>query len=374
MKRLASILAAIGLVSGLSACGTLQRPALTNRAAPLSAAFKSDVRVRPSDQQTLDSFSRDMSATLRAGAPRLLALSGGGANGAFGAGLLVGWSEHGNRPVFDVVTGVSTGALAAPFAFLGADWDDELEHAYTSGRTAKLVALDNIAALVQPAFFSVRPLRELVDENVTPDLLAAIAAEHRKGRRLLVATTDLDREETVIWDMGEIASQGDEAARDLFKEILIASASIPGVFPPVLIAGEEKGKPVYAMHVDGGVNTPFLAIPDELMDWTRDDQTGAAGGEIFVIVNGVAERRVQDTPGTLGAILSRTFDSMSKASLRRDLMLTRAFAQRNGLALHVASIPEAWPSSGLDFTPSAMRELFERGKALGRDAPFEDGR
>ncbi len=371
MKRLVSILAAIGLVSGLSACGTLQRPAPTNRAAPLSAAFKSDVRVRPSEQQTLESFSRDMSATLQSGTPRLLALSGGGANGAFGAGLLVGWTERGDRPAFDVVTGVSTGALAAPFAFLGADWDDDLERAYTSGRTAKLVALDNVAALVQPAFFSVRPLRKLVDENVTPALLGAIAAEHRKGRRLLVATTDLDREETVIWDMGEIATQGDEAARDLFKEILIASASIPGVFPPVLIASEEEGKPVYAMHVDGGVNTPFLAIPDELMDWTREDRTERGDGEIFVIVNGVAERRVQDTPGTLGAILSRTFDSMSKASLRRDLMLTRAFAQRNGLTLQVASIPEAWPSSGLDFTPSAMRELFERGKTLGRAAPFK---
>lgn len=369
MTRSFSVLIALALATALSACGTLQRPALVNRAAPLSAAFKADVRVRSSDQQTVQAFSRDMGQVLQSGEPRLLALSGGGANGAFGAGLLVGWTQRGDRPKFDVVTGVSTGALAAPFAFLGSDWDDELEKAYTNGRTAQLMALDNIAALVQPAFFSVRPLRDLVDENVTPALLAAIAAEHAKGRRLLVATTDLDREETVIWDMGEIASAGDEAARNLFKEVLIASASIPGVFPPVLIATEENGAPSYAMHVDGGVNTPFLAIPDDLINWTREDQSRGSG-EIFVIVNGVAERRVQDTPGTIDAILSRTFDTMSKASLRRELSLTEAFAQRNNLALHVASIPEAWPSSGLDFTPLAMKELFERGKAVGKQSPF----
>ncbi|WP_433952363.1 patatin-like phospholipase family protein [Brevundimonas diminuta] len=217
----------------LAGCGTLERPYASSRSTPLEVAYHEEVRTRSSDPETMASFSAEMTALLQAERPlTVLALSGGGANGAYGAGVLVGWSRRGDRPTFDVVTGVSTGALAAPFAFLGPDWDDELSDAYTSGKTSGLVGLDNLAALFQPSLFSAAPLRRLVDTNVTPELLQAIATEHAKGRRLLVATTNLDQEETVIWDMGQLATQGDEPSHNLFKEILVASASIPGVFPP----------------------------------------------------------------------------------------------------------------------------------------------
>ncbi len=369
MRRLAALMQVFAAYLCLTACGTLERPAAALRAAPLGVLHRTEVRSRPSDAQSMQAYAEEMSHLLDGDRPiRLLALSGGGANGAFGAGVLAGWSRRGDRPVFDVVTGVSTGALSAPYAFLGQDWDDELERAYTEGRTSKLVALDNMALLFQPSLFSAAPLRRLVDENVTPEMLAAIAAEHRKGRRLLVATTDLDREETVIWDMGALAEQGDEDSRTLFKEILVASAAIPGVFPPVLIAARNNGDAVFEMHVDGGVNTPFLAIPEGLLDWTRPG--GRNGGEIYVLVNGVLSQRDQPTLGTFGAVLGRSYDSMTKTALRRDLMLTQSFARRNGLALKVTSIPPEWPSSSLDFAPQAMKALFERAERYGEEGPF----
>jgi hypothetical protein len=257
---------------------------------------------------------------------------------------------------------VSTGALSAPYAFPGSAWDDELARAYTGGGTAGLVGLDNLALLFQPSLFSAAPLRRLVDENVTPRMLEAIAAEHRKGRRLLVATTDLDREETVIWDMGLLAEQDDEEAQTLFKEVLIASAAIPGIFPPVLIGARDKGEAVYEMHVDGGVVAPFLAIPEDLMSWSRPE--GQGRGEIYVLVNGVVARRDLPTVGTFGAVVARSYDSMTKAALRRDLTLTAGFASRNGLEMFVTSIRADWPSSSLDFDPRSTEDLEQGGLRL----------
>lgn len=162
----------------------------------------------------------------------LIALSGGGANGTFTAGLINGWSASGQRPDFEVVTGVSTGALAAPFVFLGPRWDGRLKEAYTGGQATGLLKSRGLRALVGSGVFSGLPLRELVESNVDEALLAEVAAEHAKGRLLLVATTDLDAQRGVIWNMGAIAERGGPEALALFRDVLIASASIPGAFPP----------------------------------------------------------------------------------------------------------------------------------------------
>ena len=281
--------------------------------------------------------------------------------------MLVGWTDQGDRPVFDVVTGVSTGALAAPFAFLGSDWDDELQHAYTSGGASNLLSWRSFAAFLYPSLFSNAPLRRLVDENVTPELLQAIAREHAAGRRLLVATTDLDSQDTVIWDMGLLATQGDENAITLFKQVLVASASIPGVFPPMLIAGlQPDNTVVLEMHVDGGVNTPFLAIPEPLLLWTRERQPGAGESALYVIVNGQLARNDASTPGRLTDILLRSYDSMSKASLRTHLSATTGFARRNGMALSVSAIPEGVEASSVDFDQATMTALFQLGQGRAR--------
>ncbi|QCQ98984.1 patatin-like phospholipase family protein [Brevundimonas sp. SGAir0440] len=369
MRRIGSGLLGVLMVLALSACGTLDRPTGPLRITDSTLVKAEDPRIRASDSARLQAFTQEIGQRLRPDKPTsILALSGGGANGAYGAGLLVGWTEQGDRPTFDVVTGVSTGALAAPFAFLGRDWDDELQHAYTSGAASNLLSWRSFAAFLNPSLFSSQVLRNLVDENVTPELMQAVAREHAKGRRLLVATTDLDSEETVIWDMGLLATQGDENARELFKEVLVASASIPGVFPPVLIAGlQDDDKVVLEMHVDGGVNTPFLAIPEDLMLWTRPKDEGRVGA-LYVIVNGQVGRNDGVTPGRLSGILGRTYDSMSKSSLRIHLAVTAAFARRNGLDMALSAIPDNVAASSLKFDQETMTAMFELGRQRGRGA------
>lgn len=367
MRRIGSGLLGIVMAWALAACGTLDRPTGPLRITDGTLIKAQDPRIRASDSARLQAFTQEIGERLRPDHPTsILALSGGGANGAYGAGLLVGWSQQGDRPAFDVVTGVSTGALAAPFAFLGSEWDDELQHAYTSGGANNLLSWRSFAAFLNPSLFSSQALRKLVDENVTPELMQAVARENAKGRRLLVATTDLDSEQTVIWDMGLLATQGDENARELFKEVLVASASIPGVFPPVLIAGlQDDDKVVLEMHVDGGVNTPFLAIPEDLMLWTRPKDEGRVGA-LYVIVNGQVGRNDGVTPGRLSGILARTYDSMSKSSLRIHLAVTAAFARRNGLDMALSAIPDNVAASSLKFDQETMTAMFELGRQRGR--------
>lgn len=348
----------------ISACGTLERPTEPPRLASADLIRIEDPRIRSGDPERLaalvDEFETRVAGTRRA--QTFLALSGGGANGAYGAGLLYGWTERGDRPVFDVVTGVSTGALAAPFAFLGPDWDDELRHAYVGGAADHLLSARTLSLFRQPSLFSARVLRELVDRHVTAELLAAIADQYSSGRRLLVVTTNLDTQETVIWDMTLLAAEGGPEALTLFRDILVASASIPGVFPPVLIpsAGSE-GEATMEMHVDGGVNTPFLAVPEDLLLWTGPE--GARGsGDVYVIVNGQVGRSPGVTAGDIQGILSRTYDSMSRASLRIHLIANAAFAERNGVTFQVSAIPDDIEASSLSFDQASMERLFDLGR------------
>jgi hypothetical protein len=369
MRRICSSLLAVAMALSVASCGTLDRPVGPLRLADGALIPAQDPRIRANDAARLEALTDEVGARLSKDQPfSILALSGGGANGAYGAGLLVGWTQRGDRPVFDIVTGVSTGALAAPFAFAGSEWDPQLGQAYTGGGASNLLSWRSLAIFLYPSLFSAGALRDLVNDNVTPDLMAAIAREHAKGRRLLVATTNLDSEETVIWDMGLLASQNDDNSRALFKEVLVASASIPGVFPPVLIAGLQPDRTVVMeMHADGGVNTPFLAIPENFSLWTRGaDQPG--GGSLYVVVNGQVGRNDGVTPGRLTAILMRSYDSMSKASLRTHLATTAAFAQRNGMSLSLAAIPDNVEASSLKFDQKTMTALFDLGRERGRSA------
>lgn len=356
------LVGALALV--LSGCGTFARPEpLALRAIDAPVERVADPRIRPGDQvrvdEVVDLFTHRLAQD---GSGAMLALSGGGANGAFGAGVLVGWTETGTRPRFDIVTGISTGALAAPFAFLGSDWDDELREAYTGGGADGLLSARALAGLVRPSLFSSAPLRRLVEENVTPELLRQIAAEHARGRRLLVVTTNLDTQESVVWDMGQLATQGDDQALHLFREVLIASASIPGVFPPVMIAGLQGDQIVEEMHADGGINLPFLGVPENML---ADSQAipGANRASIYVLINGQTGRTSSVVRGSLPAILTRTYESMSKATTRTHLAANAAFAARNGVALRVASIPMDVEASALNFDHDSMARMFELGRS-----------
>lgn len=293
----------------------------------------------------------------------ILAISGGAAGGAYGAGLLVGLARAGRRPDFALVTGVSTGALIAPFAFLGADWDDRLQDAYTGGRAAALFAFRRATPGLEPGLFRARALDSLIAPFIDEALLDAVAKAHDQGRRLFVATTDLDRQQACIWDLGAVASQrhavGVDKAIDLFREILAASASLPGVFPPRLVACRSGDGTFDEMHVDGGVAAPLFVLPDALLRW-KEAGRRLRGGRVYVIANTVLDPGPLVTAGNLPAILIRSFDTMLRFSYRQAISITATFCAGAGLPLEIASVPRD-PAHGslLNFDTASMTRMFD---------------
>jgi predicted acylesterase/phospholipase RssA len=288
----------------------------------------------------------------------ILAISGGAAGGAFGAGVLVGLSRAGSRPDFAIVTGVSTGALIAPLAFLGSAWDDRLTEAYTGGHAAQLLGFSRLAPAFSQGLFRAEALESLINPFVDETLMAAVAEQHRQGRRLLVATTNLDAQTTCIWDMGEIATRGGERALTLFREVLIASASLPGLFPPRRFACEADGVAYEEMHVDGGVSAPLFVMPEALL---RSKKLGRRlrRSRIYVVVNTVLEQAPRATAPNLAAILIRSFDTMLRFSYRQALNSAAIFCASQDLSLSIASVPDG-PDAGnlMNFDTVSMRRIF----------------
>jgi len=292
-----------------------------------------------------------------------LILSTGGADGAFGAGLLNGLSAAGNRPDYAVVTGVSTGALMAPFAFAGLHYDAVLKAAYTQISAADIFE----AGGTGESFVDSWPLKDLIAKEITPALLTDIAAEHRRGRRLFVVTTDLDAERSVVWNMGAIAAHGGPDALNLFRTVLLASGSIPGAFPPVLIGVESNGKRFSEMHVDGGVGGQFFVAPAALMDSSSGYRIPAT--QLYIVVNSRLGRDFQVVQRSTPLILSQAVGMAVDVDLR--LMLDRTFvaSKNSGIGFNVATIPQDFnaPSRG-PFDPQYMRALFDAGYDQGKGA------
>ena len=299
----------------------------------------------------------------------ILALSGGAAGGAFGAGALVGLGKAGTRPTFAIVTGVSTGALIAPFAFLGAAWDERLADAYLGGHASDLLSIKRLGATLGPSLFRGDSLDGLVAPFVDAAMIEAVALEHARGRRLLIATTNLDSQKATIWDMGAIATQGGEAAVKLFRDVLVASATLPGLFPPKLIdvevADGEGGVIRYQeMHVDGGVAAPLFLMPDALLRW-RDLGQRLRRGRVYVIFNTVLDPSPRSTPTGVTSIMGRSFETMLRFSYRQALSVAAAFCARHNLPLWVASIPPAFSDFNMmKFDTAAMKRTFDDAEAL----------
>jgi hypothetical protein len=236
-----------------------------------NARYFPDTQIDLMAQETLAARNREIAALAQEGhhgplpETDILAVSGGGADGAFGAGLLTGWTEAGTRPEFKLVTGVSTGALTAPFAFLGPAWDPQLTTVYTGIKPSDVFEKRGFtAAIWDDAMSDTAPLWRLISRYVNQEMLAAIAGEYAKGRLLLIGTTDLDARRPVIWNIGAIAASGQPQALDLFRKILLASAAIPAFFPPVLIDVEVNGQHYQEMHVDGGAIAQMFLYPPAL--------------------------------------------------------------------------------------------------------------
>lgn len=372
-----ALLAALSLLLPLAACVSPARSPVPQAVASAAVAgsmpyrFWGDEAPRGLDLFTREIMAQRTASGLVARPPTFLALSGGGSDGAFGAGLLVGWAERGDRPDFDVVTGVSTGALIAPFAFLGEDYDDELEAAYTTLSRESFARVDILGALTGAslAVSNNAPFRETIARFADGEMLARIAAEHERGRRLLIGTTQLDAGRPVVWNVGAIAASDLPHKLELFRAIVLASASIPGVFEPVLIEVELDGARFDEMHVDGGVTNQVFLYPIEARRSAGSRATShGSGGRLYIIRNGKVEPRYEPVKSSIPAIAERSLGTMVRAQGVGDLYRLHAISQRDGLAYRLAVIPPEFdaPYDG-EFDLDYMRPLFALGRRLGRD-------
>jgi predicted acylesterase/phospholipase RssA len=296
----------------------------------------------------------------------VLALSGGGAAGAFGAGAVAGLTRSGSRPDFAVVTGVSAGALVAPYAFLGPTWDARLLEAFTSGKGEPLLQSRGLGVVFGSSVYRGAPLKHLVDSYLSDTLIQAVAREADKGRLLLVATTDVSTGEPVVWDLGSIARNGGPSARTLFRDVLVASASVPGMFPPVIIRVQKDGAPHDEAHVDGAATMPFF-VPPAFVQTPTETPEGGHRTAVYVIIDGPLGEAARSTRLTARAILSRSIHAGLDRLLLTTLELTAATAQLQGATLQYSAVPGAYPAlDPFDFRVDTMRPLFRYADECAR--------
>ena len=295
-----------------------------------------------------------------------LAISGGGANGAFGAGFLNGWSKSGQRPTFKIVTGVSTGALMAPFAFLGPSYDDALREFYTTTTTRNILRpLRLLPQLLSgESLADAAPLRALIEQYVNAELLHQIALAHAAGRRLYFGTTDLDSQNFVVWNMGLIASSNSPEALDLFRKVMLASASIPVAFAPILFEVEAGGRRYDEMHVDGAVAANVFYSGGVFI--FSEARAGAGRGvgqeEIFIIHNGQLAPVPQVTRRSVRAIAARSFESTRKAAFVGDLFRIYAATVREEAQFNWITMPNGVELERSElFDPVLMKALYDLG-------------
>jgi predicted acylesterase/phospholipase RssA len=308
-----------------------------------------------------------------AGTPvSFLALSGGGDDGAFGAGVLCGWTAHGDRPRFKMVTGISTGALIAPFAFLGSRYDHVLRHVYTGVTSDDIFRKKRLLTVLwRESVADTWPLAKLLDRYVDDSMLAEVAAEHQKGRRLIIGTTQLDAQRLVLWDMGGIASCGSPGAIRLFRQVMLASASIPGAFPPQYIRVKAGGNFYDEMHVDGGTTAQVIlyetALDPDTMMAGLDQLSRSRPRLLYIIRNSQVKPEWEEVRPRLGPIGARAISTLIKYHGVGDLYRLYAFAKRDKMDYHVAAIPpDLAPSRGREpFDQAYMNRLFELGYDMG---------
>jgi hypothetical protein len=295
-----------------------------------------------------------------------LALSGGGSDGAFGAGLLAGWSQSGRRPEFEVVTGISTGALIAPFAFLGPRYDDVLRRIYTSYSTDQLVTPQIVSGLLGGvAITETDKLSKLIEEIIDERLLRELAREHNRGRRLLIGTTNLDAQRPVVWDMGAIAARDTPEADHLFRQVLLASAAIPGVFPPVFIDVEADGVIRQEMHVDGGTTSQVFFLPAPVLNAGLARGVGSSR-RLFVISNGKLAPEYEEVPATTYGIAARSLWTLVKSQWLGNLRTLYDTARHAGIDFNLTAIPDSFDGERKEpFDAEYMRQLFALGEEIG---------
>jgi predicted acylesterase/phospholipase RssA len=301
----------------------------------------------------------------------VLALSGGGSYGAYSAGVLVGWTENGDRPEFDVVTGVSTGAIVAVCAFLGPDFDPGLRWFYTTVTNRDVYTRKNeLAGLLSESLADSKPLERLIAFVADETLLNRVAAEHAKGRRLYVGTTHLDSRRLVVWDMGAIASRGRPEDLELFRKVLLASASIPGFFPPVPLPVEVDGKTVEELHVDGGVTASIFFRPPRVSheDVAKLGENPLAGSNLYIVVAGKLFADPRCVERRFIKIAGDSITALLYAQARGDLFQLFAICLATKMNYYLTAVPQDLPApaDATTFDPVEMTALFEAGRQAAK--------
>jgi hypothetical protein len=302
----------------------------------------------------------------------VLAISGGGANGAYASGVLCGWTKSGTRPVFDIVTGVSTGALIAPCAFIGSSYDNIIRSIYTNVSDADIMKNDIIDFFLEgrPSLLDTKPLKDILKTVMTMHVMRDVAKAHREGRRLYIITTNLDARRMVVWDMGAIAMADTQTALDLFRSVMLASASIPVAFPPVMIKVEAGGGLYDEMHVDGSVATQLFGAL-LLTGPVKEDDVRI---NVYLIRNGKIADLPVEVKYKMWDIAGASFSTLITWQSYGDLYRFAAMARRGLINLHATFIPYEFnePRKG-EFDTRYMRKLFDRGyKAGSTGAAWED--
>ena len=381
------IVSALMLIAVVAGCGGLPRtpvpvdhmldaqipgmPGIRSFGMKHSPAFQANL------VQSIQAEREDVYCTMPDGTPGycVLALSGGGATGAFGAGFLNGWSASGSRPPFKLVTGISTGALIAPFAFLGSDYDPQLKEAFTTIESENIFIFRGLLkALASESFAKTTPLADLIERYIDKEMLQAVAAAHAAGRRLFVGTTNLDAQRFLIWNMGAIAASEHSNALKLFRDVVLASASIPAVFPPVMIEVEVDGHQYDEMHADGGTVTQVFFYGN-VVDFkaaresakAAGSPTAATGGRVYVIRNAQVRPEREQVERSLVSITPRTLSTMVKAMAFSDLNRIYGKSWARGIDLNYVAVPDDFVWQGEEeFDRAEMNRLYEIGYRLGQ--------
>jgi predicted acylesterase/phospholipase RssA len=289
----------------------------------------------------------------------ILAISGGGLYGAYAVGVLKGWSESGHRPTFEVVTGISTGALIAPLAFLGSDYDDYLETWYTTLKSHDIFRRRSVPAILwSDSLAKSAPLRKRVEAFVTPEFLERIAALHSAGRRLYIGTTDLDTQRLVVWDMGAIAAGDATNKLALFRNVIVASCSIPGLLPPVPIDVEVNGSRRTELHVDGGMSASVFIPPCVFPDSVVPES------DVYVLVSGKVASGGHAVPRGVLSVTQAGLGGLLLSQCHADLRQIYLQAHRSGASFRFAAVPEEFDTArtSMDIDPAFMTRLWEEGR------------
>jgi predicted acylesterase/phospholipase RssA len=360
-------------VSGCASVARLSAPDLdqpqgyaTSYLGIAKARFLPDEQPQIALSSWLDAERRQARAGVGYPAPsHFLALSGGGGDGAYGAGVLFGWTERGDRPSFSYVTGVSTGALIAPFAFLGSAYDSKLQQLYTSLSDDDIATRRPLLSLLSSdALSDTKPLAARIEEALTDAMVASIAAEHRKGRALLIGTTNLDLARAVTWDIGVIANSGHPEAASVIRRILLASASIPAVFPPVLFDVDAGGAARQELHVDGGVSNQLFLYSPSLTLAQSPENVRRRRRHVWIIRNGRFLESSQQTERGLIPIATRSVSALIASNALGDIYRSYVTSSRDGIDYNLAYIRSPFAQkSKTAFDREYMASLFEHGRS-----------